>query len=154
MVIYADVDKCRLGFCPGLKLHLFRIASGGFICVPFCTLFFWQSVQLVQLVPVYCPCGLVIDVLRLPVCVYVLFMPKSVIIAFCARSEWLYCFLPVCCLAIYKAFSAQLIQVLTNATDIYNKCKNEIQTGENAERKDKIKIQGVEKRMPVFPSHF
>lgn len=40
---------------------------------------FWQSVQLV---PVYCTCGLVIDVLRLPVCVYVLFMPKSVIIAF------------------------------------------------------------------------
>ena len=47
--------------------------------------------------------------------------------------------LTVCCLVIYKAFSAQLIQVLTNATDIYNKCKIEIQTGENAERKDKIK---------------
>ena len=116
-----------------------------------------DSVQAVQLVPVYCLCGLAIDVLRLPVCVYVLFISrclKSVIIAFCARSEWLYCFLPVCCLVIYKAFSAQLIQVLTNAPDIYNKCKIEIQTGEKAERKDKIKNQGVEKHIPVFPSHF
>nr|DAG73401.1 MAG TPA: hypothetical protein [Caudoviricetes sp.] len=64
-------------------------------CVPdrfgrfyLCTIFqavFWQSVQLV---PVYCLCRLAIGVLRLPVCVYVLFIDqtsKSVIIAFCAR---------------------------------------------------------------------
>ena len=25
----------RLGFCPGLWMHLFRIASGGLICEPF-----------------------------------------------------------------------------------------------------------------------
>lgn len=31
------------------------------------------------------------------------------------------------------------MQVLTNIPDIYNKCKIEIQTGEKAERKDKIK---------------
>lgn len=31
------------------------------------------------------------------------------------------------------------MQVQANAPDIYNKCKIEIQTGENAERKDKIK---------------
>lgn len=47
--------------------------------------------------------------------------------------------LTVCCLVIYKVFSVQLMQVQANAPDIYNKCKIEIQTGENAERKDKIK---------------
>ena len=35
MVIYVNVDNCQLGFCPGLWLHLFRIASGGLICEPF-----------------------------------------------------------------------------------------------------------------------
>ncbi|RGR46620.1 hypothetical protein DWY46_14520 [Blautia obeum] len=35
MFIYVNVDKCRIGFCPGLRLHLFRIASGGLICEPF-----------------------------------------------------------------------------------------------------------------------
>lgn len=35
MFIYVNVDKCRLGFCTGLWLHLFRIASGGLTCEPF-----------------------------------------------------------------------------------------------------------------------
>lgn len=35
MIIYVNVDNCRIGFCPGLRLHLFRIASGGLICEPF-----------------------------------------------------------------------------------------------------------------------
>lgn len=52
MVIYANVDKCRLGFCPGLRLHLFRIASGSLICKPFYALIFWQSVKFMQLLPV------------------------------------------------------------------------------------------------------
>ena len=35
MVIYVNVDNCRLGFCPGFRLHLFWIASGGLVCEPF-----------------------------------------------------------------------------------------------------------------------
>nr|DAM59119.1 MAG TPA: hypothetical protein [Caudoviricetes sp.] len=47
-----------------------RGASDGFICVSFLVPPFLDSVQIVQLLPVYCPCGLVIGVLRLSVCVY------------------------------------------------------------------------------------
>lgn len=35
MFIYVNVDKCRLGFCPGFRLHLFWIASGGLVYEPF-----------------------------------------------------------------------------------------------------------------------
>ena len=35
MVIYVNVDNCRLGFCPGFRLHLFWIASGGLVYEPF-----------------------------------------------------------------------------------------------------------------------
>ena len=64
MVIYANVDKCRLGFCPGLRLYLFRIASGGLICESFLHAVFLVACQLVQLLPVRYPCKRLFDVLR------------------------------------------------------------------------------------------
>ena len=65
MLIYANVEKCRLGFCPGLRLHLFRIASGGLIYEPFLHADFLAACQLVQLLPVRYPYKRLFDVLRL-----------------------------------------------------------------------------------------
>nr|DAG54962.1 MAG TPA: hypothetical protein [Caudoviricetes sp.] len=72
------MDNSRLGFCPGLRLHLFRIASGGLICKPFYTLIFWQSVQLVQLLPGFYPCKRLFCILRLSNAVCVHFIVQGI----------------------------------------------------------------------------
>ena len=65
IVIYVNADKCRLGFCPGLWLYLFRIASGGLICEPFLHADFLAVYPDHATVAGSYPCKCLFDVLRL-----------------------------------------------------------------------------------------